>query len=139
MKNDLSFDELKKQLLINKNNLHEECFVFPEYFRMVAEKTAEAVSRRDFLKEEKEKLYAELFINIKKSGEKVTDSTADSLTKSHPDYTQIVEDFLDAKKEVELWGALKESYYQKSQMLKILSDLFCTGYFTEMSLLRNKE
>jgi predicted AAA+ superfamily ATPase len=134
-----TIDDLRKLLKINKNKLHEECSRFPSIIELVYNKTVEAISVRDALKEEKDKVYAELFLEKKKSMDKVTETLADSLVRVDPRYVEISNSYLEAKKKADEYIALKDSFFQKGQMLKILADLFVSGYWTEIEVLRSKD
>jgi len=134
----ISLQEAREKLLINKNNLDEECKHQPELYYEVASNSVKAISERDRLKEEKDATWSKTFITNKMEGRLEGKSLSDKTAETFADTDEYVlksnADYLKAKEEADEWIALKESYQQRALMLKELCGLYVAGYFGEISV-----
>jgi len=125
----MTLEDAKKLLNIDRNLLEEECSRHTTYFSEVAENYTDAVSRRDELKEEKDFINAKQFL-IAKGGEKISDLVATSRAEVSDEYKNVVKLYLKSRKEADEWSAMKEAWQQRASMLKYLSELYISGYFS---------
>lgn len=99
-----------------------------------------AKSERDQKKFESELLEAKLNRDIRErlenNGEKVTEDKIKALIKLEPEYQKVYREYLDARFDADSWEELKDSYTQRSYMLKELATLRSSGYLDEMTVPR---
>lgn len=136
-----TIEQYKKFLVIDKRNLDGEVQKQAERYWDVAERCAEAISLRDSLKEEKDKVWSEQFIKnkveSKLDGKAISDKVAETYADSSPEFSKATKDFLDAKLDAELWIGMKESWQQRAVMLRELCGLNISMGYGEM-VVRNK-
>lgn len=133
-----SLDEFKLELAIDKHNLDSALVEQPELYQVVAEEHVLAVSRRDELKDDLKRVEGELQIRIRKEAAeikaKATEKSILSEVETHTEYIAAREAFLNACKEADLWQAMKESFIQRSYVLKDLTSLYISGYYAQTSV-----
>jgi hypothetical protein len=120
-------------IIIDKHALDDCVVQQPELFYRVAERLALEISLRDEIKDRLTVVQAEADAQIRRDAEigeiKVTESAIKMEVVRHPDVI-IVRDMLAAlNKSVGLLQALKESYSQRSYMLKELVSLHLASYY----------
>lgn len=124
-----------EQLAIDKFNLDGCIERQAGLFNEIAVSLAEAISQRDFLKKDYEDVQAEVAAEVrheaKQDSRKMTDKAVTECVAEDKDVKQAHTDFLDAKRSVDLWAALKESFMQRSYMIKELAQLYIAGYFAD--------
>jgi len=128
MLNDI--DYFKDKLKIDKNNLDGCIIEQPALFQQVSHIYTQKLAERDYAHEQYKREYAKLFVELKNSGQKLTDKLVESMVMVSPSYEEKRDDFLNKQKEVNEWAALKEAYAQRNYMLKELSNLFSANYYT---------
>lgn len=125
------------QLAIDKFNLDSCIEMQAGLFNEIAVELAEAISQRDFLKKDYEDVQAEVGAEVrmeaKTSNNKMTDKAVCECIAEDKDVKQAYSDFLDSKRMVDLWSSLKESFLQRSYMIKELAGLYIAGYFADKS------
>lgn len=138
-----TLNELEQFLKINMSELDNDLIQQPELLRQVSEAYALAVSRRDAAKEELERVNAELYSTIRsqaeEEGRKITEKAIDSEITQSPEHQRAHREWLDRKLEADQWSALKDSFYQRSHMLRDLVSLFTSGYFSDPSAVPKSE
>jgi len=102
----------------------------PVLFQEVSAIYAKYLAEKDYLYAEYKREYGRLFVEYKRSGEKVTEKMIDSLIVNTESYIDIKNKYLKKLEEVNKWAALKEAFAQRNYMLKELSNLFSTNYYT---------
>ena len=133
----MNLAEFRKYLLIDKLALDTEIVRQPSLFFEVSEAFAEAVALRDAAKEELANVDADLDSKARKGKEKITEGQVKSFINASEDHTDCVATWLDAKKEADRLGALKEAFHQRSYMLRDLVSLHNANYFEETSVRSN--
>lgn len=134
-------DELRELLAIDKHSLDDEIQKQPQLFFKVSEAQVSAAARRDYLKEEIKRVDAELHAKhrrlIEKTGSRATDAAVTAAIQADPDHQRAVDAHINAAKEADLLVALKESFSQRSYMLRDLATLFVANYFESSSMKAN--
>lgn len=126
------YDELKSELEIKPYDLETELINQPQIYDEVCEKYAEAVAIRDYKKDCLNKVESELYDEyaeqLKEEGERVTEKAVSVRVSQDKKYRKAQKSLREAKLEVDKWGALKESFYQRSHMLRDLVNIFVTNF-----------
>lgn len=125
-------------LEIDETNLDQELMRQPATMQEISLCYAEAVSIRDAGKQELERTYAEVSLQVREdfadSGRKVTEDLVLQTTLASDEYVAAQKDYLDAKLECDQWSGLKEAFIQRSFMLRDLVQLYIAGYFTDSAI-----
>lgn len=116
--------ELEGELAIDQDNL-DDCLVRqPGLFNQVAGAVVDANASRDTLKLRLEEAAAAVDQRVReeaeRDGRKITEAAISRLIEADPDAAQLRNRLLDARIEAERWQALKESFQQRSFMLREL-------------------
>jgi hypothetical protein len=127
-------DEFKKYLRIDKQALDDEVMQQPELFFQVSEAYAQAVAERDAIKEELNAIDAKLFANQRGSDPKATDTAIKSRVTIAQSHQLAFTEWLEAKEYADRLAALKDSFFQRSEMLKTLGRLHASNYFEQTSV-----
>jgi hypothetical protein len=139
----LGYHEAREALRLSKHHIDDACEQQSYIFWQITQNYTEAVSERDALKENIALVDATLDKDIraeaKKDGAKITEAQISSEITLHEKHRQIYNDYLDKCKEVSEWGALKEAFIQRANMIRILSDLYVSNYYTVDCTSRNTE
>ena len=129
----ISFQDFQELLRIDRDALDEALIRQPELFLAVSKKYVTNVSYRDELKEDIDRVRAEVTMKIRlraaRVGEKITDKTVEASVETDERYQDSVKKYLSAKKMADEWLALKEAFTQRSYVLKDLASLYIAGYF----------
>lgn len=125
---ELTLEEAKKLLRIDKNSLDTMCVQHPELFFEVSDMCTYAIAYRDKTKEDMDQMWSTVATKLRKA-EKITDKAVQELVSIDPAYIKAKNEFLDAKHEAERWSALKDAFMQRSGMIRSLCDLFVTGHY----------
>lgn len=72
-----------------------------------------------------------------KSATKITEGAVGEHVTLHPEYKALQQLVLETKHNLDKWQNLLTAYQQRSQMLKLMADLYVTGYWTR-SAVRSK-
>lgn len=128
------FDDLKRAVEIDKNDL-DTCLVEqPDLFYRVSEQYTLARSLQDEIKYDIAQLEAELSAQFRKEndGEKKgpTVDAVKAAVLSSPKMIDLQKELLSASTKVGKWAALKEAYDMRASALKSLTQLFASNYFT---------
>lgn len=125
------YENLTKDLEIDRNNLHDELMKQPQLFRIVSEGFAEAVSMRDTAEFVLHNLDADLALNIRKSAmEKLTEAKVKEMVTIDPNHVQQMNMVLEYQLQADRWSGLRTAFMQRSSMLGNLIDLYKLGYFS---------
>ena len=136
-------DNLKLMLEINKHGLDDELIKQPSLFFQVGEEYSIAVAERDACKEELATVDAELDGRIraklaqKRSGEKgdkVTEAMVKNGIQVHPSHAAAFDTYILAKTRADILQSLKDSFQQRSYMLRELASLYVSSYYDESSV-----
>ena len=123
------------ELAIDKFNLDDCIEKQAGLFNEIAVSLAEAISHRDYLKKDYEDVQAEVAAEVrheaKEAAKKMTDKAVTECVAEDKDVKTAYSDLLSAKRDVDLWAAVKESFLQRSYMIKELAQLYIAGYFAD--------
>lgn len=121
---------------IDKHALDEECMIQPILYEHWSSKFAKAISARDKYKHElelvKAKLEAEISAKASKGGKRITNKIIEAKVMADKKFIKANERFLKYKARANKLQAIKESFAQKKDMLKVMTDLFISNYFSEV-------
>jgi len=122
-----SIKEFEGQLVVDRDNLEEEVIRQPEFYYHVSEQLVYAVDLRDRLKKDLEELEAEVDNKIRSLAERNEDKITEAFVKKQIAADGKVQalnrELLDAKRQVGLWEAMKESFGQRSYAVNKLADM----------------
>lgn len=125
MPRETSTSELRDNLRIDEDDIDRCLVAQPEYFYQAAEAVALANARRDTLKLERDETMAQLDRDIRKKAadedRKITEGQLSSELKILPKIKEANRKYLDACKLADEAEAMKESYQQRSYMLRELN------------------
>lgn len=134
----ITLEEARDLLSIDKDQLDEVCLTHAATFDEVADRHARTVSERDFKKDALSKVYSEIISDLRseasEKGEKVTEKALEADAHLEVDYLKANKAYLKAKLEADLWSIKKDSFLQRSSMIKRLCDLHQSGYYTSRSV-----
>lgn len=137
-KNTNIVDELNEHLKIDKDSLDEEIQRQPSLFFKIGEAYVNAAARRDFLKEEVARVDADLSAKhrrkIEKSGARATDAATNSAVAADPKHQKAVDAHIAARQEADKLLVLKDSFHQRSYMLRDLVALYVSNYYQQTSV-----
>lgn len=137
-KESVNIDELREYLEIDKHNLDREIQRQPSLFFKVSDAYVSAAARRDFLKEEvsrtQSRLYAKHRRRFEKEGTKATEAQVNASVQSDEAYKEAVDKHILAREKADAFQALKESFHQRSYMLRDLVALHIAGYYERASV-----
>lgn len=129
----VTIEQLKEHLTIDKNALDDELEKQALVYFEICEASAHALSSRDELKQVMEVVDAEIADGIRtraaKTGDKITEAKLSQEILLDDKHTEAYSAYLEAKKDADLWAALKESFSQKGFALRELAELYISGYF----------
>jgi hypothetical protein len=131
------FAELEGLVQIDRDNLATELINHSSYYWHASKEAVNAISLRDAAKSDVDNYEANLNITFRhdavQRNERVTEALVDALVKSDNERIRFVERYLKAKREAELWIALRDSFVQKGYAMKELVTVLRTGDVAESS------
>lgn len=134
----ITLKEARELLVIDKDQLDEVCLTHANIFDDVADRHAQAVGERDYAKDCLSQVYAEVISELRQEaaekGNKVTEKGLEAAAHLDKGYLKANEAYLDAKLEADRWSIKKDSFLQRSSMIKRLCDLHQSGYYTSRSV-----
>lgn len=138
----MDIEEYKSLLKIDKNALDDELLKQSERFYDVSNSLSLAVSLRDKAYEDLKLLEAELDIDVRRQfeseGRKSTEGLIRAEILSDTSRQSAVQHHLDTKTKVDQFTVLKESFQQRSYMLRELVQLYIAGYYMDNSVTGSK-
>ena len=132
------FAEFQALLRIDRHNLDEEVERQPALYYKVAAEEARMRSRFDASKNALEMIMANLDGEIRskalKKDEKITEAVVRAKVSQDKRCVQASEEQLKQKRRLDLLTALKDSFRQRSYMLRDLVELYTSGYYTDAAI-----
>lgn len=130
-------EEARKLLKIDRLNLTSELEKQPEIYDEVSEMCVYAISVRDSLKDEKERIWSEQFLSAKRNsaidGKTPSDKVAETMADTSKEFVEVSKSFLEAKKDADEWIGIKESFQQRMEMLRELNRILSRSLYNEAS------
>jgi hypothetical protein len=133
---DLNF---KEQLKLDKHNLDLCAIEQPELYAKWATEWADAVNRRDRMKDKLSVIRSECDAAVREIPARYgwdnplktpTEAFINSAVTGHPDMVTANEDYLSAVHEANLLEVAKQSFEQRRRMIEILVQLYVSSYFS---------
>ena len=134
MRKNITLEEAESLITINRTNLEVELEQQPDIYMRVADVSVEKISIRDFLKEEKDRVWAEQFLKAKlnySEGKPPSDKVAETIADASSEFKEVTKKFLEAKKEAEIWWSKRESFQSRTDCLKELSRIKSSGLYSQ--------
>lgn len=134
MGKNITLEEVENLIRINRTNLEVELEQQPDIYMRVADMSVEKISVRDFLKEEKDRVWAEQFLKAKlnySEGKPPSDKVAETMADASSEFVEVTRKFLEAKKEAEVWWSKRESFQARTDCLKELSRIKSSGLYSQ--------
>ncbi|MDE1868209.1 MAG: hypothetical protein KGI08_10940 [Thaumarchaeota archaeon] len=131
-----NLEKLKEKLKIDEHALEIAIREHPELVYDVGMELANAISQRDFAKQEFEEVEALVDADLRRqaaiSEEKTTETQIASNKKLNPKVKDASRKFQELKLKADQWGVLKESFNQRSYALSKLVDLYLANYYSNI-------
>lgn len=137
-------ENYKGDLKIEQEDLDTACVRQPVLFDEYAQKLVPLYRKRDEIKLMMDQTYAKLDGIIRESasaeGKKITEVKIQNEININPQYASLQEKYLNICSEVKQCEIIKESFQQRKDMLKLLTELYISGYWStvEPKTLKNK-
>lgn len=134
----MTYEELQNKLLINQNSLDYEIIHQAQVYNEIGVATVEAKSETDALYEAYKNTDAELNARVRDelttAGTKFTEAVVAAKVQTHPEHAAAYSKYLEAKLKADKLAVLKDSFGQRSSMLRDLVSLFGSEYWTRDSI-----
>jgi DNA helicase IV len=131
-------EKLQKVLIINEDSLDIECKYQASFYDEIARSYSEAISIRDELDEQLTRVEAELSLKIRSdaelTGKKLTEKRIEDEITTHKNRIEALNSYLKAKKIASDLFSTMQSFSQRADMIKLLCNLFISGYFGEITV-----
>lgn len=128
------FALMRNKLRIDRNTLDEDMIEQAVYYLDACEAHVQAVSERDAAKENLAVVDARIAQRLRtdwsKKGEKFNETMVGDAVQTDAEHIKAFEHHSHMIKRASFVGALKDSFDQRSKMLRELSTLFVAGYFS---------
>lgn len=131
-KEEIEFEDLKASLRLDQNNLEVECAKQGSLFHFWSEKCAEAKASRDKIKDRLKLQEAKRALEIRNSGEKVTEALVTQLVASDYDLYEIRNELNVANKLVYSLEAAVDALEHKRSQLSNLVQLFIKNHYQDV-------
>lgn len=135
---DIELEQYEQALVIDKNDLDNAIMQQPETFYRVALEYAQARDEVEALKDEVDRTDSNLSLRFREEAEakneKTTEGRIASMVITDQDHVEVVERYRAAKLQAERLGALKDAFNQRAGMLRELTNLYVSSYYTNDSL-----
>jgi hypothetical protein len=130
--------EARSLLIIDKNNLDEACTHQANLFYEVSYRYAHAKSIKDRAKEELTLVFSRKYLEERRDaervGKKTTEEKLKSLVKMSKEYKQAFDGSIEATKDYDEWGALKDAFLQRASMIRDLCNLYLNNYYADITV-----
>lgn len=127
----------KEDLRIDEHNLDEECLKQPVLFEMYTQKLTPLYKLRDELKLEIERFAAKLDGVIREAasaeGKKITETMIQNEIIRNVQYVDLQQKYIKICTEIKEREVVRDSFQQKRDMLKILAELYISGYWSTVT------
>jgi len=131
-------EELSGALAIDRLALNVDVVRHAQLFNTVAQEYVKACDARDFAKKSLAEVRAERLIAIRKQLVEDGVKTTEAQVNAALDLDELVQDanqtYLAGSLDANQWGALRESFIQRSYMLRAIVDLELAGYASEVTV-----
>lgn len=138
----MEVEKLKALLAIDKNKLDDNISEQPMLFFEIAEACVDALAERDARKEDLATVDAELDGKVRlflaKQQTKVTEAMVENAVQTNKEHEAAFEAYAKAKGQADLFLAMKDSFAQRSDMLRSMAQLFVASYFEHPSIQEDK-
>jgi ATP phosphoribosyltransferase regulatory subunit HisZ len=134
---EVTLEDLKQQLAIDKSSLDDEVIRQPVLFYNISEQLTEAIAERDGAKEDLASTDAGLDNKWRtklKALPKVTEAMVSNHVLTDPEHEKAFDVYLAAKTKADKLQALKEAFQQRSYMLRDLVSLYTANYYEDSAI-----
>lgn len=124
----------REDLKIDENDLDEECLKQPVLFEHYTQKLTPLYELRDEIKLEVERFAAKLDGVIREAasadGKKITETMIQNEIIRNIQYCDLQQKYIKVCTEVKEGEIIRDSFQQRRDMLKILAELYTSGYWS---------
>lgn len=129
-------EDYRKDLTIDRDNLDEDCIRQPVLYDTYAQLLVPLYKERDTIKLGIEQLSAQLDGIIRESasaeGKKLTEAKIQGEIIINPQYQNLQIKYINICTEVKEKEAIRDAFQQRKDMLKLLVELFISGYWANV-------
>lgn len=129
----LTLEQAQQLLLIDRDNLDDECVRYASLMYDIGTECAISVSERDEAKMIVEQTYANLARQKRADAErnsiKLTEAKVEELVRTDDEYIEANNEYLEKKRNCDLWYSMRDSFASKGKMVVEVCNLFLAGYF----------
>lgn len=130
-------DQYRRLLKIDKHAIDEELMRQPTLYREVGDHYTLAVSQKDQAEAELKRIAAtldrEIRDNMDPGEKKITEAGILAEIQTHADHRRQQRKIAYWRETASFWLNLKESFHQRSYMLREMTGLWISGYFADSS------
>jgi hypothetical protein len=135
----LALEELKPELVIDSNNLEEECRQQPEKYEAIGQIATRAKSLARQAKDTLDFTEANIRAKVRSNPEehklgKVTADAVNDVVTIHPDMVQAKQDYIEVSQIADGFNILVQSMDQRKAMIRDLVSLFIHKYYANSTL-----
>lgn len=125
----MDYDQLKKHVMIVKSRLDDELEMQSSYLLNCVDEVTLSIAKRDEAKEALQRVDSEIASELRASEEKISESKIVTMLPLDERHIRASRMHLAAKLEADRWTGMQEVFRQRGSMLKVLVDLYLSGYF----------
>lgn len=133
MSKEFTVDEIRQAIGVDKNDLDNVLVQQIDLYDYICKRYFASIDLKDAAKDEQKRVDAEALLEIRTkaemTGAKTTESIVAALVQTHTGHIEAVQKLLVAEKEYNDWASLKDSFKNRSDMLRELGGLYSAGYF----------
>lgn len=130
---EITLEYVEEHLPINKSDLDNELAFHAEIQWRISKKLSSLIQVREELKEEEEIISETIKKEIIEQEPNLGVQKVEVRAKIHPKRVAALQDLRHARRDVDLWAALKDAWVGRGFTLKSLCDLYSADYFTKDS------
>jgi hypothetical protein len=127
----MDLDVLKKHVIIVKSRLDDELEIQAAHMLNCTDELAMAVAKRDNLKEMLSRVDSEIAAELRSDEEKISEAKIVTLIPMDERHIKAFRAYIDAKLIADRWFGMQEVFRQRGSMLKVLVDLYLSGYYSK--------
>jgi hypothetical protein len=134
----IKLEDFESALTIDKGALDDELVHQSSLYYEVSKAHTDAIDARDAAKDNLGVIEAEVENELRetaeKEGEKITEAQVKALVKTDKDRKKAYDTYANLRRKASRLGDLKESFIQRSHMLKHLCEIYVANYFETNSV-----
>jgi hypothetical protein len=125
----MNYEQLKKHVIIVKSRLDDELELQSAHLLNCIDEVALAIAKRDEAKEALQRVDSEIASELRAGEDKISESKIVTMLPLDERHIRAYRLLGAAKLEADRWTGMQEVFRQRGSMLKVLVDLYLSGYF----------